>query len=117
MARFELPSAEMLRFIDWTLAVHARIPKKYHRQVDRLLNAHREVLYTHSITIAAGKLALHWQCAVADLPKLLYRMTCRSKGRVIYRIGPGTPGLGTTVQLRFDVTLGDRQHDAAPNGH
>jgi hypothetical protein len=117
MARFELTTQELLQLIDWTLAVKARIPKKYHRQLDRLLNAHREVLYTHRITIAAGKLALHWQCAVADLPKLLYRMTCRSKGRVIYRIGPGTPGLGTTVQLRFDVTLGDRQHDATAHPH
>ena len=93
------------------MAVKARIPKKYHRQLDRLFNAHREVLYTHRITIASSKLALHWQCAVADLPKLLYRMTCRSKGRVTYRIEPGTPALGFTVQLRFAVQEGE-MHDA-----
>jgi hypothetical protein len=117
MARFELTTQELLQLIDWTLAVKARIPKKYHRQLDRLLSAHREVLYTHRITIASSALALHWQCAEADLTTLLYRMTCRSKGRVTYRITSGTPGLGTTVQLRFDVTLGDRQHDATANQH
>ena len=116
MARFELSSEEMLRFIDWTLAVHARIPKKYHRQLDRLFNAYREVLYTHRITLASSELALRWQCAEADLTTLLYRMTCRSKGRVTYRITPGTPGLGTTVQLRFNVTLGDT-HDATVHQH
>jgi hypothetical protein len=116
MARFELTTQEMLRFIDWTLAVHARIPKKYHRQLDRLLNTHREVLYTHRITIASSELALHWQCAEADLTTLLYRMTCRSKGRVTYRITPGTQGLGVMVQLRFAVQEGET-HGATSNGH
>jgi hypothetical protein len=116
MARFELTTEELFQLIDWTLAVKARIPKKYHHQLDRLFNAHRQVLYTHRITLSSGELALHWQCAEADLTTLLYRMTCRSKGRVTYRITPGTLGLGTTVQLRFDVTLGDT-HDATTHQH
>ena len=116
MARFELTTQELLRLIDWTLAVKDHIPKKYYRQLDRLFNAYREVLYTQRITIAASELAMHWQCAVADLPKLLYRMTCRSKGRVTYRIEPGSQGLGVTVQLRFAVTLGDT-HDTTPTAY
>lgn len=116
MARFELTTQELLRLIDGTLAVKDRIPKKYHHQLDRLLNAYREVLYAHRITLSSGELALHWQCAVADLPKLLYRMTCRSKGRVTYRIDPGTQGLGFTVQLRFAVQEGGT-YDAAPHTH
>jgi hypothetical protein len=116
MAQFELTTQELLRLINWTLAVKAHIPKKYYRQIDRLLNVKREVLYTRRITIAASELAMHWQCAVADLPKLLYRMTCRSKGRVTYRIEPGTPALGFTVQLRFAVQEGE-MHDATVNQH
>jgi hypothetical protein len=115
MAQFELTTQELLRLIDWTLAVKARIPKKYHRQLDRLFNAYRQVLYTHRITIPSSELALRWQCAEADIPTLLYRMTCRSKGRVSYRIGPGTPGLGNTIQLRFAVQEGE-MHDATTNG-
>ena len=111
MAQFELTTEELFQLIDWTLAVKARIPKKYHRQLDRLFNAYRQVLYTHRITLSSGELALRWQCAEADLATLPYRMTCRSKGRVTYRITSGTPGLDTTVQLRFDVILGDT-HDA-----
>jgi hypothetical protein len=116
MARFELTTQELLQFIDWTLAVHARIPKKYHWQLDRLLNAYREVLYTHCITIFSSELALRWQCAEADLTTLLYRMTCRSKGRVTYRITYGAKGLGNTIQLRFAVQEGE-MHDATTNGH
>ena len=116
MARLEMTTEEILRLVRWTLAVEVHIPKKYHPKVDRLFNAYRQVLYTHRITIAASELAMHWRCAVADLPKLLYRMTCRSKGRVTYRIDPGTPGLGTTIQLRFAVQEGD-MHDVSTNGH
>ena len=117
MARFELNPQELLRLIDWTLAVKAHIPQKYHRQLDRLLSTHREVLYTRRITIAASELALLWQCAVADLPKILYRMTQRRQSTVSYRFEPGTPALGYTVQLRFAVQEGDRQHDVSTNGH
>jgi hypothetical protein len=106
---------EMMRLVRWTLKVKDHIPRKYSAKVDRLFNAYREVLYTHRITIAASELALHWRCAVADLPTLLYRMTCRSKGRVTYRIGPGTLGLGTTIQLRFAVQEGGT-HDVSTNG-
>ena len=113
MSRFELTPQELMRLVKWTVALNKHLPKKYHEPMSRLINTYREVLYTRQITLSAGELGLRWKCAVADLPTLLYRMTHRSKGTVTYRIGPGTPGVGTTVQLRFAVQEGERQHDTS----
>jgi hypothetical protein len=113
MSKLELSPQEMLRLVRWTVELNQHLPKKYREPMSHLMNAYREVLYTRQISIPAGELGLRWQCAVADLPKLLDRMTLRSQGRVTYSIGPGTPGVGTTVQLRFAVQEGERQHDTS----
>ena len=115
MARFELNPQEMLQFVRSTLAVNKRLPKKYRDQMSHLLNAYREVMYTQRITIPAGELGLRWRCAVADLPKILYLMTRGSKNTVTFTIGPGTPGVGTTVQLRFAVQEGGTYDASSPS--
>ena|SRR2546428_575317 len=117
MARFELNPQEMLQFVRWTLAVNKRLPKKYRDQMSHLINAYREVLYTRQISLSAGELGLRWRCPVSDLPKILYLMTRGSKNTVTFTIGPGTPGVGTTVQLRFTVQEGGSQHDTTPHKH
>jgi hypothetical protein len=117
MARFELTTQEMLRLVKWTVELNDHLPKTYRPLMSRLINANREVMYTRRITIPAGELAMCWKCLVADLPRLLYLMTRRSKGTVTYRIESGTPALGYTVQLRFAVQEGGSQHDTTPNAH
>ena len=115
MARFELNPQEMLQFVRSTLAVNKRLPKKYRDQMSHLINAYREVMYTRQITLPAGELGLRWKCAVSDLPKILYLMTRGSKNTVTFTIGPGTPGVGTTVQLRFAVQEGGTYDASSPS--
>ena len=93
------------RWCAFTLALTARIPKKYAEQIIRLLRHFPEAMDTHIVETTTGYLGLIWQCAPEEAVRDLQRMTVRSHGTMTYRLGERQMCLGVTVQIQFAVEV------------
>ena len=101
--RYLANSTHMQHVIRLTLAVRARIPKKYWTRLHTLFKCHPEVIERHQLTLSMTELHDLWPCPVMELPRLLHLMTRGSHGTMTYERQVGSPGVGDTMHLTFHV--------------
>jgi hypothetical protein len=108
----------------FTLAIHARLPKKYAPLITTLFRAYPEVLVTRTVTLVAVELRLLWGCCTtAEVPRLLTLMRKGSHGTMAYTLKERPPGTGgPTVQLSFHLpdgisSVGGHAHGSLPGSN